>query len=150
MGAEKLSAICEGQVEKKVEHRRLPIMPLWKRKYGVLDSEALRLYRNKTKMNNGDLALRTIPLCHIKTVSKVYEDEPAQTICFNLFTEQGEVLTFRSRSDVGWVAQIQIQLIHYKVSELRFVEWTLFNFKTFRFILKASSVILKKLPRTAF
>ena len=115
MGAEEITTICEGTLEKKVDHRRLPIGPNWKQKYCVLDSEAFRLYRNKTKQINGGLALRTVPLCHIKNVAKLCEDQDTKTYYFNVHTEQGEVLTFRCKDDVGWVAQIQIQLIHYKV-----------------------------------
>lgn len=118
MGAEEVTTICEGVLEKKVDHRRLPIGPTWKQKYCVLNSDALQIYRSKSKMTNGCLALRTVPLCHIKDVAKLCEDQGSKTFYFNVFTEQGEVLTFRCKDDVGWVAQIQIQLIHYKVIKI--------------------------------
>ena len=115
MGVEKIVPVCEGILEKKVDHRRLLIGPTWKQKYCVLNSEALRLYRSKVKMANGCSALRTVPLCHIKSVATVIEEKETQMTYFNVFTEQGETLVFRCRDKVGWVAQIQIQLIHYKV-----------------------------------
>jgi len=114
MGVENLP-VCEGLLEKKVEHRRLPIGSNWKQKYCVLNSEALRIYRSKAKMVNGCAALRTVPLCHIKSVTRVYEEKDSELTYFNVLTEQRETLSFRCRDKVGWVAQIQIQLIHYKV-----------------------------------
>jgi len=116
MGAEQINEICEGLLDKKVDHRRLPIGPTWKRKYGVLSSDALRLYRSKTKKQGGSLALRTVPLCHIKGVSRLHEEPGSGLNFFNLETEQGETMTFRCAEGTAWVAQIQIQLIHYKVS----------------------------------
>ena len=115
MGVEKIVPVCEGLLEKKIDHRRFPIGSAWKSKYCVLNSEALRLYRSKVKMVNGCSALRTVPLCHIKSVARVDEDKETQITYFNVLTEQGETLAFRCKDKVGWVAQIQIQLIHYKV-----------------------------------
>nr|XP_026692655.1 uncharacterized protein LOC100178268 isoform X1 [Ciona intestinalis] len=111
MGAEPASTVCEGTLEKKVDRRRIRIGPVWKRKFCVLDSEALRLYRGSKRDGR---CHRTVPLCHIKKVTKIHEEETTRTDYFNVETEQGEVMTFRCKEGTGWVAQIQIQLIHYK------------------------------------
>ena len=119
MGVENVVPVCEGLLDKKVDHRRLPIGSSWKPKYCVLNSEALRVYRSKAKMANGCSALRTVPLCHIKSVSRVFEEKDSLLTYFNVLTEQGETLSFRCKDKVAWVAQIQIQLIHYKVWRYR-------------------------------
>lgn len=116
MGMGEVTEICSGVLDKKVDHRRLPIGPAWKRKYCVLSSDGMRLYRSKSKKDSGGAALRTVPLCHIKRVARLHEDEDTRVWYFVLETEQGEMMTFRCRGGgTGWVAQIQIQLIHYKV-----------------------------------
>ncbi|CAK8679746.1 unnamed protein product [Clavelina lepadiformis] len=115
MGAQpETEVVCQSLVEKKVDKRRFPIGPIWKKKHCALNSEAIRLYRSKVKFSAGDRPLRTIPLCHIKNVKRLEDERDTNMNYFTIFTEQGEVLTFRTKSDVGWVAQIQIQLIHYK------------------------------------
>ena len=70
---------------------------------------------NLTKMVAKSVPTRTVPLCHIKSVSKFDENDLSQTTYFNVVTEQQGVLTFRCKLDPGWVPQIQIQLIHFKL-----------------------------------
>uniref|UniRef100_H2Y4S2 PDZ domain-containing protein n=1 Tax=Ciona savignyi TaxID=51511 RepID=H2Y4S2_CIOSA len=112
MGAENTATVCEGSIEKKVD-RRLPIGPAWKRKFCVLDGEALRFYGGSSSKREGRCH-RTLPLCHIKKVVKIHEEGSTNTRYFNVETEQGETMMFRCKERIGWVAQIQIQLIHYK------------------------------------
>ena len=114
--ADEQGIICKGVLEKKTDHKWIKIGPAWKTKYCVLNAEAVLIFSNKTKMVAKSVPSRTVPLCHIKSVSKFDENDFSRTTYFNVVTEQQEILTFRCKSDPGWVPQIQIQLIHYKVS----------------------------------
>lgn len=108
------SPICEGMLEKKSE-RMLRLGPVWKRKYCILSTEALTIYRSKSKANDDSCPLRTVPLCHMKSVDRQTTEVDSKMNYFSVETEQGETLTFRCKDGTGWAAQIQIQLIHYKV-----------------------------------
>lgn len=105
--------ICEGVLEKKIDQRRrFSLGPTWKRKYCVLNSEAFLIFGKKTRPAKPS---RTIPLCHFKGVKRLSEDNVNKIFHFVISTEQGEDLMFRCRHDKGWAAQVQIQMIHYKV-----------------------------------
>ena len=112
----KEGVVCEGLLEKKIEKKRIKFGSQWKQKYCVLNTEAFLIYSSKTKMTRNSAPSRTLPLCHIKLVKKLDENNDTRTAYFSIITEQQESLTFRSNCNAGWMPQIQIQLIHYKVS----------------------------------
>ena len=113
MGAEEI--IFEGNLEKKVERRKFPLGSGWKRKYCVLNPEAFVIYGTKSKAASGAEPSQTVPLSHISSIDRLYEDNSGAINYFTIMTEKRDCMTFRSKHETGWVAQIQIQLIHYKV-----------------------------------
>lgn len=104
--------ICEGFLDKKTDRKLLG--SAWKSRYCHLTSEAMVMYRSKGKRKGRPL--RTLPLCHMKSVERHANDPTIKSTIFEIATEQGETLILRCKDDVGWAAQIQIQLIHYKVN----------------------------------
>ena len=115
MVLDEVTVVCEGSIEKKILRKRITFGNPWKKKYCVLNSEAIILYGNKRKKVNNSAPSRTIPFCHIKSVTRVYEDNLNKLSYFNVFTQQNETFSFRCEQDKAWEAQIQIQLIQYKV-----------------------------------
>ena len=138
MGVRDGDVICEGVLEKKTD-RRFSFGPAWKRKYCLLNSEALHIYGSKTKTANPS---RIIPLCHMKDVKRLIEDSENQIFYFDVTTEQGENLTFRCRHDQGWAAQIQIQIIFYKVRNYSKTRHFLILFIAFSIHLWFSLIVL--------